>query len=405
MLIGIDASRANRQKKTGTEWYSFYLIKELAAIDRHNQYLLYLDVEPSAELKAAVAEAPNFSFKVLSWPLTSFWTLGRLSLEMLFNKPDILFVPAHGIPLIHPRRTINTIHDVAFARDEAVYRQEDPKATTRRRRRLLKIFIFIVTAGRYRGTTLEYLNWSTIFSLRHSSTIIAVSDFTKQEILDCFPFADPGKIKVVHNGFDAEAYHELLAPDDDAVRRLDYYGISKPYFLYVGRLEKKKNTAALVEALAILREEYPEIKEKLVLIGNASFGYDEVKYAIEEFNLGRDVIMPGWAEEKDLPLIFQQASAFIFPTKHEGFGIPVLQAMASGVPTAVSNISVLHEISGEAVRYFNHLDRHDIADAMAELVLNPELRQELIERGRRQAKKFSWYRCATETLSAIENQK
>lgn len=404
MLIGIDASRANRQKKTGTEWYSFYLIKELAAIDRHNHYLLYLDKKPSPELMAAIAEAPNFSFKILSWPLASFWTLGRLSLEMLFHKPDILFVPAHGIPLIHPRRTINTIHDVAFAREESVYKQEDPKAATRRRRWFLKAFIFVVTAGRYRGTTLEYLNWSTAFSLRRSSTIIAVSDFTKQEILDCFPFANPGKIKVIHNGFDAEAYNQESVTDD-AARRLDYYGITKPYFLYVGRLEKKKNTAALVEAMAILREEYPEIQEKLVLIGNASFGYDEVKYAIEEFNLGRDVVMPGWAEESDLPLIFKQATAFIFPTKHEGFGIPVLQALASGVPTAVSNISVLHEISGEAVRYFNHFDRHDIADAMAELVLNPELRQNLIERGLRQAKKFSWYRCATETLATIENQK
>ncbi|MDD4466623.1 MAG: glycosyltransferase family 1 protein, partial [Patescibacteria group bacterium] len=87
MLIGLDASRANRQKKTGTEWYSFYLIKELARLDRHNHYRLYLDKKPSTELQELLAAAPNFDFRILSWPFTSFWTLGRLSLEMLFNSP------------------------------------------------------------------------------------------------------------------------------------------------------------------------------------------------------------------------------------------------------------------------------------------------------------------------------
>jgi len=405
MLIGLDASRANRQKKTGTEWYSFYLIKELARLDRHNHYRLYLDKAPSKELQEAVGAAPNFDFRVLPWPLTSFWTLGRLSLEMLFHSPDVLFVPAHGLPLIHPRRTINTIHDVAFAREEEVYREEGPKAKTPARRRLLKSLIKLITGGRYRGTTLEYLNWSTAFSLRHSSTIITVSDFTKQEILDCFPFADPGKIEVVHNGFASELYQPSASSESEVEHCLNRYGITNPYFLYVGRLEKKKNTAALIEALALLREEYPEIKEKLVLIGNASYGYDEIKYAIEEFDLELEVIMPGWVEEDELPLIFQQATAFIFPTKHEGFGIPVLQALASGTPTAVSDLPVLREVAGEAVRYFNHFDYSDIAEAMAEIVLNKELRADLRERGFRQAKKFSWYRCATETLALIENRK
>ena len=405
MLIGIDASRANRQKKTGTEWYSFYLIRELARLDRHNRYRLYLDQIPTAELKAIVAEAPNFEFRVLSWPLTSFWTLGRLSLEMLFRRPDVLFVPAHGIPLIHPRRTINTIHDIAFAREEAVYRPEAPKARSAKRRNFIKFLVKVFSGGRYQGTSLDYLFWSTIFSLRHSETIITVSDFTKQEILECFPFADPGKIKVIHNGFASELYEPNGGTNSEADRCLDSYGITRPYFLYVGRLEKKKNTVALVEALAFLREEYPEIKEKLVLIGNASYGYDEVKYVIEEFDLEREVIMPGWVKENELPLIFQQATAFIFPTKPEGFGIPVLQALASGVPTAVSDISVLREVAGEAVRYFNHLDYTEIAEAMAELVLNKELRAELKERGFRQAKKFCWYRCATETLALLENKK
>lgn len=403
MVIGIDASRANRKNKTGTEWYSFYLIKNLAKIDSNNRYILYLDSNPSVELLEVIKDSPNFSCKVLTWPLTSFWTLGRLSLEMLFKRPDVLFVPAHGIPLIHPKNTINTIHDVAFVRELGIYREEDPKASTKSRRKFLKFIIKIVTFGKYSGNSLEYLNWSTSFALNHASQIITVSNFTKEEILKYYPKTKADNIKVVHNGYPEDLFNETR--DEEKIANvLNKYNINSPYYLYVGRLEKKKNTSFLVEALAIVRSDYPQIKEKLVLIGNASYGYDEVKYAIEEFNLGKDVIMPGWVEEADMPNIFKGASAFIFPTRHEGFGIPVLQSLACGVGAAVSDIPVLHEVAGEAVLYFDQNDKRAIADAMAKLVLDQDFKKTLVARGLEQTKKFSWLKCAKETLSVIEKR-
>lgn len=403
MIIGIDASRANRKNKTGTEWYSFYLIKNLALIDKNNIYFLYLDREPGEEILEIIKDNKNFKIKVLNWPFTSFWTLGRLSLEMIFHSPDVLFVPAHGIPLIHPKRTINTIHDVAFLRELSVYRQEAPRASTKSRRRLIRFIIRLLTLGKHDGNSLDYLNWSTKFSLKHASSIITVSHFTKSEIIDNFPKVKADKIKVVHNGFPADIFNEEKDPQNIA-EVLCKYDIKQPYYLYVGRLEKKKNTSSLVEALAIIRSDHPEIREKLLLIGNAGFGYDEVKYAIEEFNLNNDVMMPGWVEEQDMPSIFKGASAFVFPTKHEGFGIPVLQSLACGVTTAVSDIPVLHEVAGEAVLYFNQNDRHDIARAMAELVLNKELKERLLILGRERAKKFNWLSCAKETLLVLENR-
>ncbi len=403
MVIGIDASRANRKNKTGTEWYSFYLIKNLAKIDNNNRYVLYLDTNPSVELLNIIKDHWNFSYKVLNWPLTSFWTLGRLSLEMLFKRPDVLFVPAHGIPLIHPKNTINTIHDVAFVNELSVYRQEDPKASTKFRRHSLKFIIRLLTLGKYEGNSLEYLNWSTSFALNHASKIITVSNFTKEEILKHYPKTKSDKIIPIHNGFPVDLFNDVR---DEAVIKtaLDKYNISSPYYLYVGRLEKKKNTSFLVEALAMIRSDYPEIKEKLVLIGNASYGYDEVKYAIEEFNLGREVIMPGWVEEADMPNIFKGASAFIFPTRHEGFGIPVLQALACGVPSAVSDIPVLHEVAGDSVLYFDQNDKRAITEAMAKIVLDKNLQKDLVIRGLEQAKKFSWLNCAKETLRVIEKR-
>ena len=403
MVIGIDASRANRKNKTGTEWYSFYLIKNLAKIDNNNRYILYLDTNPGAELLEIIKDYPNFSYKVLNWPFTSFWTLGRLSLEMLLKRPDVLFVPAHGIPLIHPKNTVNTIHDVAFVRELSIYREEAPKASTKFRRQILKFIIRLVTLGKYEGNSLEYLNWSTFFALKHASKIISVSNFTKEEILNYYPKTRASKIAVVHNGYPEDIFNNKR--DEEKIDTiLNKYSITKPYYLYVGRLEKKKNTSFLIEALAIIRSDYPQIKEKLVLIGNASYGYDEVKYAIEEFNLGKDVIIPGWVEEVDMPSIFKGASAFIFPTRHEGFGIPILQSLACGTSTAVSDIPVLHEVADYAVLYFDQNNKKAIAEAMVKLVLDQELKNNLISRGLEQVKKFSWLSCAKETLSVIENR-
>ncbi|MFA5753782.1 MAG: glycosyltransferase family 1 protein [Patescibacteria group bacterium] len=402
MIIGIDASRANRPHKTGTEWYSFYLIKNLARLDKTNHYRLYLNLPPQPELLEAVKDNPNFSFKFLSWPFDSFWTLGRLSLEMIFARPDVLFIPAHTMPLFSPRRTINTIHDIAFVREQNLYRSRKIKTRMAISRRLINFVIQIITFGKYRSESVDYLYWSTAFALRHAGKIITVSNFTKQEIISLYPKTKAAKIRVVHNGYN----DRLFCPVDDQEKVaavLRRYGLEKPYFLYVGRLERKKNTPALIEALAILRDSEPSLKEKLVLIGDASFGYDEVRYAIDDFQLEHDVLMPGWVDEEDLPYIFSAASAFIFPSKHEGFGIPLLQAMACDVPVAASNLPVFQEVADKAVLYFDQRDKYAIATAMKTIVQDSALRRELIEKGRQRVRQFSWEKCARETLAEIEN--
>jgi glycosyltransferase involved in cell wall biosynthesis len=403
MIIGLDASRANLKHKTGTEWYSFYLIKNLAEIDRTNKYRLYLNTLPAPELQEIIKDNPNFSVKVLNWPLYSFWTLGRLSLEMLIARPDVLFVPAHTIPLIHPRKTVNTIHDLAFIREQNLYRSEKIKTKYRGLRLIINSLVKLFTLGKYSTDSLDYLYWSTNFTLHHAKKIITVSDFTKQEILSLYPKTPAAKIAVIHNGYNTELYRPLTGEEEKIEATLDKYGLRRPYFLYVGRLEKKKNTPALIEALSLLRENNPEIKEKLVLIGDASFGYDEVKYIIEEFNLNNEVYMPGWVAENDLPYIFNGASAFIFPTKHEGFGIPVIQSLACGLPTAVSDIPVLREIAGDSVLYFDQNNKQTIAAAMAKIIQDQPLRQSLKNKGLEQVKKFSWRKCTLETLREIEN--
>ena len=400
MIIGIDASRANLKRKTGTEWYSFYLIKNLARIDKENKYLLYLNEPASPELESAVKDNPNFTFKLLKWPFQSFWTLGRLTLEMIWRRPDVLFIPAHTMPLVYGRKTVNTIHDIAFMRDNSLYRSLGVKTNGSFSKKVINALVYLFTLGRYRSQSLDYLDWSTKFALKKAKKIITVSNFTKKEILNIYPKTKAEKIKVIHNGYNDNLYK--VNNDQAQIKAvLEKYDLEQPYFLYVGRIEKKKNTPALIEALAILRYSQPEIKEKLVLIGDASFGFDEVKYVIEEFNLNNDVYMPGWVDEADMPYIFNGASAFIFPSKHEGFGIPLLQAMACGLPVAASDIPVFREVAGEAILYFNHHDSRAIAEAMAKLALNQELKNDLRERGLAWVKNFSWEKCARETLKEI----
>jgi glycosyltransferase involved in cell wall biosynthesis len=402
MTIGIDASRANLKRKTGTEWYAFYLIKNLARLDKTNKYLLYLNEEPSSELKEAVKDSPNFVFKVLRWPFYSFWTLGRLSWEMIWRRPDVLFIPAHTMPLIYPKKTVNTIHDIAFTREKALYRSDKVKTERVTSRKLIEVIVRLITFGKYRSDSLDYLYWSTEFALRRAKKIITVSNFTKNEILNVYSKVNGNKIKVIHNGYNNEAYKQIK--DELKIQEIkEKYDLDFPYFLYIGRIEKKKNIPALIEAVSILRDNYPEVKEKMVLIGDASFGYDEVKYIIEEFNLNLDVIMPGWVDEEDLPYILNGASAFIFPSKHEGFGIPLLQAMACGVPVAASDIPVFKEVAQDSVLYFDHHDKLAISEAMAKLVKDESLRQELVVKGLKRVENFSWEKCASKTLEEITN--
>ncbi len=425
MIIGIDASRANKKRKTGTEWYSYYLIKYFAKIDKKNQYILYTDRPLLGGLldltKRDIStddqeekinfwrgrqkiKSPhnNFKAEILRWPFSYFWTLGRFSLEMLIHRPDVLFVPAHGIPLIRPKKTINTIHDVSFMREKKIFERNNLGPEILPIRKIIGFFIKLFTFGKYGANSLDYLEWSTRYSLRKSKKIISVSNFTKQEILKVYKNISEEKIKAVHNGFNNKLYRKI--EDKEKIKQvLEKYGIVGPYVLYVGRLEKKKNTPFLVEGFAKAKHFNNNIKEKLVLVGDASFGYEDVVYTINEFGLRDEVITPGWVEEEDMPYIFNGATAFVFPTRHEGFGIPIMQAFGCGVPVICSDIPVLREIAGDAAYFFDNTQKDSLGRAINKITQDEDLRKSLVEKGLKRAKDFSWEKCARKTLKIIEN--
>jgi len=248
ILIGIDASRANKIKKTGTEWYSYHLIQELKKIApqyRDAGFILY-SAEP---LRGDLGILPrNWESRVLAWSPKRFWTQIRLSWEMWRRPPDILFIPAHTIPIIHPKKVVTTVHDLGFI--------NFPKA--------------------YGWLEKIYHKFALNFAVKNATKIITVSEFTKNELIK-YTKIIPEKVAVVYNSHDSERYK--IISDKSAVEKvLEKYKINSPYLLYIGRLEGKKNTPGLVQAFSILKNKHESLRDlKLVLVGSRGFGYEKVE--------------------------------------------------------------------------------------------------------------------------------
>lgn len=368
MLIGIDASRANKSQKTGTEWYSYYLIQELKKIDHKNRFILYSD----NPLKGDLGKLPfNWQNKVLKWPLKFFWTQLRFSWEMLVGSSDLLFVPAHAIPIIHPKRVITTIHDLGFERFPEAY----------------------LFWQRF------YLRWSTSFALKHAEKIIVPSEFTKRELIDLYE-VDTNKIVVIYHGYDEKIY-QVLSRDTEQMANNTKHIIHNnlPYFLYIGRLEKKKNISNLIKAFKILKSYKPK-NYKLLLVGPPGFGYQEIKKELKD---AKDIIQLNWIGPKDLPYFLNAASLFIFPSFYEGFGLPVIEAMACGIPVIASQAGSLPEIAGNASLLVEPTKPEEIAKAIKKILEDENLRKELRTKGFERAKNFSWSKCAIETLKLLQS--
>ncbi len=370
MLIGIDASRANRPVKTGVEWYSYHLIEQLKKIDLQNEYHLYTQ----KKLQGSLADCPNnFQEKVLRWLPIRLWTLIRLSYEMKYGKqkPDVLFVPAHTIPLVCPAKTVVTVHDIGFDRYPQYYHWADKL----------------------------YHRWTMKFIARHARAIITVSEFSKKEIMDVYHIPAE-KIFVTPIGFDSQTYYSLpLSVEEKKNLVKEKFGLDKPFFLYVGRLEKKKNIDNLIESFLLYKQRHGDDLRQLVLVGTRGLTFGEIEAQLELHNKLTDIVFLDYVKDsKDVNLLYNTADLFIFPSRYEGFGIPVLEAMNAGCAVICSNSASLPEVAGQAAIKFNPENIEAMVKAMETVVDNPEIKQALIEAGKQQAQNFSWNECAQKTL-------
>jgi len=373
MKIGIDASRANKKIKTGVEWYSYHLIEEFKKIDSSNRFFLYTNCAFDEVLGKCPA---NFEERLLQWPIPRSWTLGRLSLEMKFGReiPDLLFVPAHTIPLLNPKKSVVTIHDIGF--------EHIPEA--------------------YHWANKLYHKFIIHFIKIFASHIITVSNYTKQDLIATYNIPAE-KISVVYNGYDEEKYSII----PDAKEKLkEKFKIDYPFILFVGRLELKKNIVRMVEAFGLFRKRHPDDPRKLVLIGQAGIdnGLELAKEKIKELNIENDVVFTGWLGSSDLPLFHNAADLFFFPSLFEGFGIPLLESFACGCPVVCSSTTSLPEVAGDAALMFDPTNIDDMVGRLEQVLLNKEIQDRLREKGLARVKNFSWNKCARETLKILLDQ-
>jgi len=223
--------------------------------------------------------------------------------------------------------------------------------------------------------------------------VLTVSESSKREIVEHYGVA-PEKITVVYNGVGAGFRPDAVDPTVYAK-----YGIERPYVLTISTLKPKKNVAASVRAFARLLERNPELPHSLVLVGYKAAGYTEVDDTVRGLGLEGRVVQTGWTESSEIPALYAGASALLFPTLHEGFGLPLVESMASGVPVAASNVYSVPEVGGDAILTF---DPHDV-DAMSiqleRALLDDALREQLVARGFERARHFSWAESARRTAA------
>jgi len=222
--------------------------------------------------------------------------------------------------------------------------------------------------------------------------IIAISNSTKQDLIRYFQVPEE-KITVTHLAAD-ECFQPL--PFDKVQVFREKYGLDFPFILYVGTLEPRKNLPTLIKAFYYLKKK--NIHHKLVIAGGKGWKYDPIFQTISDLNLIKDIHFTGYVPKEDLPLLYNAADAFVYPSLYEGFGLPPLEAMACGCPVITSNTSSLPEVVGDAGIMINPCDYDKLAEAIDNIISDTDLKIQFSKMGQVRAAQFSWNKCAEETL-------
>ena len=302
-----------------------------------------------------------------------------MSLEMLFRPVDILFVPAHTVPLVHPKNTIVTIHGLEY--------EFCPKA-----------YSFF---GRL------YMRWVIRNSCKWSKQIIAVSENTKKDLVKLYKVPEE-KIRVIYEGYEENIQYPISPPTgdhpqgDNIQKNTKYQIPNTKYFLFVGRLEERKNICGMIEAFEILKDKY-NIPHKLVLAGKFGYGERDIRNKIEKSRYEGDIVLTGYVSEEEKWELLKNADVFLFPTFYEGFGLPILEAQSVGTPVVASDVSSMPEVVGEGASILvDPKDPSDIAEAVYGLISYETGRNVIIENGYKNVKRFSWEKCAEEIADVIQ---
>ncbi|PIE35249.1 hypothetical protein CSA56_05015 [candidate division KSB3 bacterium] len=372
MKVGIEATHAVESQKTGVGYYAFHVIRAMLSLQGlPHSYSIYVRHNHSERFGRPADSASRISMKVLSSPY--FWAQIRLPLELWTHPQDVYFFPSSVVPLTYqPANSVVTVHDVAF-----LFFQDHFSPLLRR-----------------------WLTIATERSVRKARKVIAVSEATRQDVLIYYGI-EPEKVVTIHHGV-----HERFTPCQPEIVEVikKKYSLNRPYIICVGTLQRRKNIPRLLHAFYLLKQKY-HLPHILVLAGQKcpDLPENDIFATLERLSLKHDVIWTGYAGSEDLPPLLTGAELFVLPSLYEGFGMPVLEAMACGIPVACSNTSSLPEVLGEAGITFDPYSVEHISETIHHILTHHELRMELREKGLARSTHFSWQRCARQTLDILES--
>lgn len=364
LRIAIDASRTTVARLTGTEHYALRLIQSLITANNQRkipyQLNLYFRDTPSPDL---FPDSPHTQQHIIPFPRA--WTHWRFARDIWTARPDITFVPAHTLPFLFPGKSVVTVHDLGY--------KYFPEAHPVQQR--------------------AYLDLTTRYSQARATYILADSQATAND-LTRFYDTSPDKIHVTYPGVDAAP---LLDTMQDVKTIRAKYNLPDRYFLFIGTLQPRKNIQRIIQAFAQWQAQQNNRDTALVLAGGQGWLFDP------SWIDGVDnIILTGYIDESDKSTLMKGSIALVFPTLYEGFGFPVIEAMQSETPVIASTTSSLPELIGDAGILVNPEDVAAIADAMSQYVLDDDLRQQMIDRGKVQASKFTWEKTAQQVIAVFE---
>lgn len=329
------------------------------------------DLGPSETIRVylnASSPPPGLRFpgQAVSIPGSRFWTLRNLTLEIRRDPPDVLFVPSYVIPPVHPASVV-TIHDVGY----------------------------LVEPSRHAPVHRRQLEWTTRWNTRAADGIIAVSEATKHDLIERLQVASD-RIEVIPHGV-SSAFSR--ASDDQIETFRTRYGLGDQTVLAVGTIQPRKNLVRLIQAFEQLAVRDRDLQ--LVFCGASGWQGESILRRAQSSPFHERIIHLGYLSDTDLATLYSTAAVFAFPSLYEGFGLPMLEAMACGTPVVAANRSALPEVGGGAALLVDPLDSESIADGIERLLHDDPLRAELIARGFGRAKTFSWHDSAARTLAFL----
>lgn len=377
--IWIDGYEANVPQRLGSGQVAFELIRNLEKIDHHNDYTVCIPNQPMEDLPGV---RDGFKYKVLK-PV-KFWTRVALPLELLKagQKPDVFFSPTHYIPRFTNIKRVSMVFDVAFMRYPKMYKQKD----------------------------LLQLREGTRYSLIHASSIITISKSSKKDIIKYFgkkndPKLDPKileeKIIVSYPGYNNKLYHPIKSPDKTQ-EILNKYSIKKPYVIYVSTIQPRKNHTRLIEAFKNIENLQLVIVGKTKGEGREGWMFEEILNLPEKLGIKEKIIFTGFVPDDEAVYLLNKSTALVYPSLWEGFGIPVVDAMACGVPVIVSNVSSLPEVVGKSGLLVNPESVVEIEQAIRLVSTDKKVHNKLCKMSLMQVKKFSWQKMAKDVMKVLE---